>query len=52
MVQTEKGRKKGTESAQRDKPLDGSRGEAPSINSWLLLFVEVLLVEFFNIVLL
>ena len=32
MLRTEKGRKKGTESTQRDKPLDGSRGEAPSSN--------------------
>ena len=28
MLRTEKGRKKGTESTQRDKALDGSRGEA------------------------
>ena len=31
MQRTEgKGRRNGTESAQRDKPLDGSRGKAPS----------------------
>jgi len=30
MLRTEKGRRKETESAQRDKPLDGSRVEAPS----------------------
>ena len=30
MQRTEKGRRNGTESAQRDKPLDGSRSEAPS----------------------
>jgi len=30
MLRTENGRRKGTESAQRDKPLDGSRSEAPS----------------------
>jgi len=30
MLRTEKARRKGTESAQRDKPLDWSRGEAPS----------------------
>ena len=30
MLRTEKGRRKGTERAQRDKPLDGSRGKAPS----------------------
>jgi len=28
MLRTEKGRRKGTESAQRDKPLDGSRADA------------------------
>jgi len=28
MLRTEKGRKKGTESAQRDNPPDGSKGEA------------------------
>jgi len=33
MLQTEKGRRKGTESAQRDKPLDGSRGKALSNNN-------------------
>ena len=27
MLRTEKGRRKGTESAQRDKPLDGSRAK-------------------------
>jgi len=37
MLWTEKGRRKGTESVQRDKPLDGSRGEAPSICNVLLL---------------
>ena len=30
MLRTEKGRKKGTESAKRNKALDGSRGDAPS----------------------
>jgi len=29
-LRTENGRRKGTESAQRDKPLDGYSGEAPS----------------------
>ena len=31
MLRTEKGRRKGTESAQRDKPIDGSRREDPSM---------------------
>ena len=31
MLRTEKGRRKGTESAQRDKPLDRSRREGPSM---------------------
>jgi len=31
MLRTEKGRRKGTESVQRDKPLDRSRGKAPSL---------------------
>jgi len=30
MPRTEKGRMKGTKSAQCNKPLDGSKGEAPS----------------------
>ena len=30
MLRIEKGRRKGAESAQRDNPLDWSRGEAPS----------------------
>jgi len=30
MLRTEKGRRKGTESTQYDKPLDGSRDKAPS----------------------
>jgi len=30
MLRTDKGRRKGTESTQRDKFLDGSRGKAPS----------------------
>jgi len=31
MLRTEKGRRKGTESAERDKAVDWSKGEAPSI---------------------
>ena len=34
MLRTENGRRKGTENEQRDKPLDGSRGEAPSLYNW------------------
>ena len=31
ILRTEKGRRKGTEGTQRDKPLNGSRGKAPSV---------------------
>jgi len=32
MLRTENGMRKGTETAQRDKPLNGSRGEAPIVH--------------------
>jgi len=35
MLRTEKGTRKETESAQRDKPLEGSRGEAPVVQCYL-----------------
>jgi len=34
MLRTEEGRRKGTDSAQRNKPLDGFRGEAPIISKF------------------
>ena len=42
MLPTEKGRRKGTESAQRDKPLDGSRGEASSFYYFYYLHSDVI----------
>jgi len=39
MLRNEKGRRKGTETVQRDKSLDGSRGKAPGIFNVLLYYV-------------